>query len=101
MYVNKAFSFWKHILFSDESKVIIFRSYGIKLVLRQKGNAFEVRNLRLTVKHREDNFTVRDCTSARRLGVLAFVVEIMNPERHLRKKLQKLKIKQLFFPAEQ
>lgn len=70
--MNQAFPFWKHALFSDK-KGQIFGSHGRKLVWRQKGKAYEARNLRPP----KDNFTVWGCI--RESGVdLLENIEIMN-----------------------
>lgn len=98
-HVNKPVSFWKNVLFSDESKYNVFGSDGRRYVWRQKGKALEAKNMQATVKHGGGNVMVWGCMSARGVGELVIIDGIMNAEKYvevlrgnLKKSVQKLGI---------
>lgn len=101
-HVNKPLSFWKNVLFSDESKFNIFGSDGRKFVWRQKSRAFEPKNLQPTVKHGGGNVMVWGSMSASGVGELV-IDGIMNAEKYvnvlrgnLKKSVRKLGIEQSY-----
>lgn len=50
-FINKPPEFWKHVIFSDESKFCIFVIKGRQIMWRKAGTALEKQNLVGTIKH--------------------------------------------------
>lgn len=57
-YENMPFSFWKKVLWSDESKFNLVSSDGIRKVWRKAGEAYKLSFLRGTFKHGGGNIMV-------------------------------------------
>ncbi|CAK9801095.1 Transposable element Tc1 transposase [Anthophora plagiata] len=50
-YVDKPLEFWKHVIFSDESKFNLSEADGKKFVWRRSNTEWQQKNLQTTVKH--------------------------------------------------
>ncbi len=82
-YVNKPDSFWKTVIFSDESKFNLFGSDGKKYVWRKPNTELQTKNLRPTVKHGGGNVLVWGCMASGGVGNLTFIEGIMNAECYI------------------
>jgi len=68
---------WKNMIFSDESKFLLFKSNGHQWAWFQPGQAYENRFVKKTVKHGGGNIMVWGCISGRGMGRLQRVEGIM------------------------
>lgn len=82
-YQNKDFSFWKDVLFTDESKFNIFGSDGKPYVWRRTNEELVSKNLKPTVKHGGGSVMVWGSFSASGPGALHFIDGIMNQHVYL------------------
>jgi len=78
LHVSKDISFWKKVLWSDESKFNVFGSDGRKRVWREKNQALRPRYLSATVKHGGGSAMVWGCMCANGVGTLEFIDGIMD-----------------------
>lgn len=73
---------WSKILFSDESKFMIFGSDGIRYVRRPVGTRYDPKYQLPTVKHGGGNVMVWGCFSRDGVGPLHRITGIMNQEMY-------------------
>lgn len=82
-FVNKPESFWKNVIFSDESKFNLFGADGRSKVWRKPKEAFKTKNLLPTVKHGGGSVMVWGCLSSSGVGNLVFIDGIMDQYGYL------------------
>lgn len=82
-YQSKDLSFWKTVLFADESKFNLFRSDGRSYVWRKPNEELRERNLRPTVKHGGGSIMVWGCMSAAGPGNLCIIEGNMDHKMYL------------------
>ncbi len=70
--------YWNHVLWSDETKINLFGSEGIKLVWWQPGEEYKDKCVLPTVKHGGGSVMVWGCMSAAGAGELQFIEGTMN-----------------------
>ena len=70
--------YWNHILWSDETKMNLFGSDGVKRVWRQPGEEYKGNCVLCTVKHGGGSVMVWGCMSATGTGNLQFIDVTMN-----------------------
>ena len=71
-------SFWRRVLFTDESKFNLFGSDGRTKIWRKTGTAYQTQNLIPTVKHGGGSVMVWGAMGAAGVGHLTFIDGIMN-----------------------
>ncbi len=69
---------WNHVLWSDETKINLFGSDGVKRVWRQPDEEYKDNCVLPTVKHGGGSVMVWGCTSAAGSGELQFIEGTMN-----------------------
>ncbi len=72
---TKDMDFWNHVLWSDETKINLFGSDGVKRVWRQPGKEYKDKCVLPTVKHGGGSVMVWGCMST---GELQFIEGTMN-----------------------
>ena len=72
-YKNKENNFWSKVLWSDETKINLFGSDGIKRVWRRAGEAYNENCTKPTVKHGGGSVMVWGCMSTAGVGQLQFI----------------------------
>jgi transposase len=77
-HISKPESFWKKVLWSDETKVKLFESDGKTYVWRKPGEAHSEKNLVPTVKHGGGGVMVWGCMAAAGVGAVKFIDGIMD-----------------------
>lgn len=77
-HINDDESFWKTVVFSDESKFNLFGCDGKQKVWRKKNEQLQSKNLIPTVKHGGGSVMVWGCMSAAGVGNLAFIETTMD-----------------------
>lgn len=82
-YLQKDFSYWKNVIFVDESKFNIFGSDGRVMVWRKPNEELNKENLRPTVKHGGGSVMVWGCMSAAGVGNLVFIEGNMDKTAYL------------------
>ncbi len=65
--------YWNHVLWSDETKINLFGSDGVKRVWRQPGEEYKDKCVLPTVKHGGGSVMVWSCMSAAGTGELQFI----------------------------
>ncbi len=70
--------YWNHVLWSDETKINLFGSDGVKRVWRQPGEEYKDKCVLPTVKHGGGSVMVWGCMSAAGTGELQFIEGAMN-----------------------
>ncbi len=70
---TKDMDYWNHVLWSDETKINLFGSDGVKCVWRQPGEEYKC-----SVKHGGGSVMVWGCMSAAGTGELQFIEGNMN-----------------------
>ncbi|KAI4876221.1 hypothetical protein NFI96_017955 [Prochilodus magdalenae] len=70
--------YWNHVLRSDETKINLFGSDGVKHVWRQPGKEYKDKCVLPTVKHFGGSVMVWDCMSGAGCGELQFIEGTMN-----------------------
>ncbi len=70
--------YWNHVLWSDETKINLFGSDGVKRVWRQPGEEYKDKCVLPTVKHVAGGVMVWGCMSAASTGELQFIEGTMN-----------------------
>ena len=70
--------YWNHVLWSDETKINLFGSDGVKRVWRQPGEEHKDKCVLPTVKHGGGSVMVWGCMSAAGTGELQFIEGTMN-----------------------
>ncbi len=75
---TKDMDYWNHVLWSDETKINLFGSDGVKRVWRQPGEEYKDKCVLPTVKHGGGGVMVWGCMSAAGTGELQFIEGTMN-----------------------
>ncbi len=75
---TKNMGYWNHVLWSDETKINIFGSDGVKCVWRQPGEEYKYKCVLPTVKHGGGRVMVWGGMSAAGTGEIQFIEGIMN-----------------------
>ncbi len=75
---TKDMDYWNHVLWSDETKVNLFGSDGVKHVWWQPGKEYKDKCVLPTVKHGGESVMVWGCMSAAGTGELQFIEGTMN-----------------------
>ncbi len=70
---TKDMDYWNHVLWSDETKINLFGSDGVKRVWRQPGEEYKDKCVLPTVKHGGGSVMVWGCMSAAGTGELQFI----------------------------
>uniref|UniRef100_A0AAY5KBR2 Transposase Tc1-like domain-containing protein n=1 Tax=Esox lucius TaxID=8010 RepID=A0AAY5KBR2_ESOLU len=70
---TKDMDYWNHILWSDETKINLFDSDGVKCVWRQPGEEYKDKCVLPTVKHGGGSVMVWGCMSAAGTGELQLI----------------------------
>ncbi len=70
--------YWNQVLWSDETKINLFGSDGVKRVWRQPGEEYKDKCVLPTVKHGDGSVMVWGCMSAAGTGELQFIEGTMN-----------------------
>jgi len=68
---------WKQVIFSDESKYMLFKSDGRQYCWMKPGQAYDNRFVKKTIKHGAGNIMVWGCISAKGMGRLHHIEGIM------------------------
>ncbi len=76
--LTKDMDYWNHVLWSDETKLKLFGSHGVKRVWRQPGEEYKDKCVLPTVKYGGGSVTVWCCMSAAGTGELQFIEGTMN-----------------------
>ncbi len=75
---TKDMNYWNHVLWSDETKINLFGSDGVKHVWRQPGEEYKDKCVVPTVKHGGGSVMVWGCMSAAGTEELQFIEGTMN-----------------------
>ncbi len=75
---TKDMDYWNHVLWSDETKINLFGSDGVKRVWRQPGEEYKDKCVLPTVKHGGGSVMVWGCMSAAGTGELQLIEGTMN-----------------------
>ncbi len=75
---TKDMDYWNHVLWSDETKINLFGSDGVKSVWRKPGEEYKDKCVLPTVKHGGGSVMVWGCMSAAGTGELQFIEGTMN-----------------------
>ncbi len=75
---TKDMDYWNHVLWSDETKINLFDSDGVKRVWWQLGEEYKDKCVLHTVKHGGGSVMVCDCISAASTVELQFIEGTMN-----------------------
>ncbi len=78
MLKTKDMDYWNHILWSDETKINLFGSDGVKHVWRKPGEEYKDKCVLSKVKHGGGSVMVWGCKSAAGTGELQFIEGTMN-----------------------
>ena len=96
-YINKDYSFWKNVIFTDESKINLFGNDGKINIWRKANQEWKVQNLNPTIKHGKGSVMMWGCVSAVEIGNLEFIERNMDKwsylnilKMHLKNSAQKL-----------
>lgn len=76
-------TFWRKVLFTDESKYNVFSSDGKIKVWRKRNAEFERKNLKTTIKHGGGSVMVWGCCGANGVGNLVFVEGNMDAKQYI------------------
>ncbi len=79
---TKDMDYWNHVLWSDETKINLFGSDGVKRVWRQPGEEYKDKCVLPTVKHGGGSVMVWGCMSAAGTGELQFIEGTMNANKY-------------------
>lgn len=82
-HINEGIEFWKHVLWSDETKIELFGHNNISHVYRKTGEAFLPKNTVPTVKHGGGSLMFWGCFAASGPGRLVTVNGIMKKEDYI------------------
>uniref|UniRef100_A0A8C6KMD7 Tc1-like transposase DDE domain-containing protein n=1 Tax=Nothobranchius furzeri TaxID=105023 RepID=A0A8C6KMD7_NOTFU len=82
-HMDKDKTFWRKVLWSDETKIELFGHNAQQYVWRRKGEAFNPKNTMPTVKHGGGNIMLWGCFAANGTGALQRVNGIMKKEDYL------------------
>ncbi len=79
---TKDMDYWNHVLWSDETKINLFGSDGVKRVCRQPGEEYKYKCVLNTVKYGGGSVMVWGCMSAAGTGELLCIEGTMNANRY-------------------
>lgn len=82
-YVNEPISFWKNVLWSDESKFEIFGTKQRQRVWVKPGEELLEKNVQKTVKHGGGSIMVWGCFAWSGVGELVHIDGIMNADKYI------------------
>lgn len=82
-HINKDYSFWSKVIFTDESKINMFGSDGKTYVWRKPNEALNPKNLCASMKHGGGSVMVWGCMSAAGPGQLHIIEGIMDQNMYL------------------
>lgn len=82
-YANMPMTFWKKVLWSDESKFNLKASDGIQRVWRKPDEAYKLSCMRATVKFGGGNIMVWGAMAWRGVGKLEFIDDRMNADMYI------------------
>lgn len=82
-YINKSISFWKNVIWSDESKFMLISGKQRRNVWRTKGTSLNANNITKTVKHGGGSIMVWGCFSWFGTGNLHLVDGIMKADQYI------------------
>lgn len=82
-YIGKPLSFWKIVVWSDESKYELFGQKRRSRVWRKAKEALKEKNIQKTVKHGGGNIIVWGCFGWSGVGNLARIEGIMTAEKYI------------------
>lgn len=77
-YKDKDITFWKNVVFSDESKFEIFGKKKLVKIWRSKNQELAEKNMIATVKHGGGSVMVWGCMAVSGVGNLVFIESTMN-----------------------
>ncbi len=80
---TKDMDYWNHVLWSDETKINVFSSDGVKHVWRQPGDEYKDKCDLPTVKHSGGSVMVWGCMSAAGTGELQFIEGTLNANMYV------------------
>lgn len=83
-YLNEGQTFWRNILFTDESKFEIFGVKKPPKIWRSKNKAFNDKCVIKTIKHGGGSVMVWGCMAASGVGNLVFIESTMKKEDYLK-----------------
>ena len=96
---DKDWTFWRNVLWSDETKIELFGHNDHRYVWRKKVEACKPKNTILTVKHRGCSIMLWGCFAAGGTGALHKINGIMRKEndvdilkQHIKTSVRKLKL---------
>ncbi len=75
---TKDMDYWNHVLWSDETKINVFGSDGVKRVWHQPGEEYKDKCVLPTVKYAGGSVVVWGCMSAAGTGEMQFIEGTMN-----------------------
>ncbi len=75
---TKDMDYWNHVLWSEETKINLFGSDGVKRVWQQPGEEYKDKYILPTVKHGGGSVMVWGCMSPAGTGELQFIEGTMN-----------------------
>ncbi len=87
---TKDMDYWNHILWSDETKINVFGSDGVKLVWRQPGEEYKDKCVLRTVKHGGGCVMIWGCMSTAGTGELQFIEGSVNANMYCDKLKQSM-----------
>ncbi len=70
--------YWNYVLWSDETKINLFGSDGVKRVWQQPSEEYKDKCILPTVKHSDGSVMVWGCTSVASTGELQFIERTIN-----------------------
>jgi len=82
-HIDKDAAFWKHVLWSDETKIELFGHNSVSSVYRRSGEAFLPKNTIPTVKHGGGSLMFWGCFAATGPGRLVKVTGNMKKEEYV------------------
>ncbi len=80
---TKDMDYWNHVLWSDETKINLFGSDGVKRVWRQPGEEYKDNCVLPTVKHGGGSVMIWGYMSAADTGELQFIERTMNANMYI------------------
>ncbi len=75
---TKGMDYWNDVLWSDETKINLFGSDGVKCVWKQPGEEYKDKCVLPTVKHGGGSVMVWGCMSAAGTGELQFIEKMLS-----------------------